>query len=404
MNHRSPWQLGRSSWRLGRYILKRCSFFSMMLGRLSSSMIRTRRSSSLKLRTLLVFSGWMGRPFLRICIKFMIPMEHFFTTYVRTKTVFNHRFKHLKDYGTVKIYVYELKKLGVNNGPLLYQLRANGEIWYDKDGNFKALRKGPIDPVLLERTKKRPKIKAPLTTLHKWMRDQLMQVELDGDCEDVSVYFKAFLDLRHEQLDAFFTVDAFSGRVHSPVVNLKHELRKSLRFYGKPLVSLDVKQMQPTILAKVLLDSVGENSFSTAIFNGEDVYEILQRNAGLSTRPEAKKFLFQLIFGKPMDDIGKMFIGETKWVDWINGYKSKTEEKNPHKGDKHTNLAWLMQFSEVRVMTGIWQRLMDEGIPFLSIHDELLCRKFDKDVAYSIMHEELSKHFRRFSISVNHDL
>lgn len=56
-------------------------------------------------------------------------MEHFFTTYVRTKTVFKHRLKDLKDYDAVKVYVF-LQKLGVNHGPLLYDLRARGEIWY----------------------------------------------------------------------------------------------------------------------------------------------------------------------------------------------------------------------------------------------------------------------------------
>ena len=91
-------------------------------------------------------------------------MEHFFTTYVRTKTVFKHRLKDLKDYDTVKVYRYELKKLGVDNGPLLYRLRQRGEIWYDDNGNFRALKDGPIDIALLSRTKKRGRGKAPLIT------------------------------------------------------------------------------------------------------------------------------------------------------------------------------------------------------------------------------------------------
>jgi len=80
-----------------------------------------------------------------------------------------------------------------------------------------------------------------------------------------------------------------AGRVHTPVVNLKADLRPALRFHGTPLVSLDVKQMQPAILAKVLVSAVGSNSFADAIFRGEDVYLILQKGAKLATRPEAKK-------------------------------------------------------------------------------------------------------------------
>lgn len=327
-------------------------------------------------------------------------MEHFFTTYVRTKTVFKQRLKDLKDYKFVKIYVYELVKLGVNHGPLLYSLKQRGEIDYDKDGNFRALKRGPIDISLLERTKKREKVVAPLTSLHVWMREQLRFVSLEVDRSLIPVYFKAFLDHRDKHLGTFFTVDAFSNRVHTPVVNLKGDLRKKLKFHGKAVVSLDVKQMQPTILAKVLLKAVGSNPFSTAIFGGEDVYVLLQETAQLASRSEAKTFLFRLIFGKPMDDIGSHFKGDNRWVEWINQYKSKVEPKNPHKEETHTNLAWLLQFSEVQVMAGIWERLRVAGIPFLTIHDDILTLKKHKDDAYHIMDEELRGHFPKFEIIV----
>lgn len=331
-------------------------------------------------------------------------MEHFFTTFVRTKQVFKHRFNGMKDYDTVKLYQYELKKLDVK-GPLIYSLRERGEIWYDNKGNFKALHRGPIDPSLLDRAKKRVKERAPLTDLHRFMRSALMHVELDAPVDkrkDISVYFKAFLDHRNEQLDAFFTVDSFSSRVHTPIVNLKGDLRYHLKLYGEPIASLDVKQMQPTILSKVLVDNIGSNPFSDAIFKGEDVYVLLQRHAELKTRDEAKVLLFRLIFGKPMDDIGKVFKGDTGWVEWINSYKSKEEPRNPHKEDKHTNLAWLLQYSEVQVMSCIWRRLWKKAIPFLTIHDDILVRKSDKDRVYKIMEEELSQHFKSFKIVVDH--
>jgi len=140
-------------------------------------------------------------------------MEHYFTTYIRTKTVFKNRLKHLKDYDTVKIYNYELDKLNVNSGPLLFDLKVRGEIWFDGQGNFRAVRPGPIDPSLLDRTKKRTEVRAPLTPLHKWMRDQLLHVELDAPASSIPMYFRALLDHHKSQLDSFFTVDAFSGRV-----------------------------------------------------------------------------------------------------------------------------------------------------------------------------------------------
>lgn len=331
-------------------------------------------------------------------------MEHPFTVYVRTKTVFQHRLKDLKDYSRVKIYMYELAKLGVN-GPLLDILKRRGEIDYDRNGNFKTMRNGRVDPSLLERTRKWKRIVVPLTPLHLYMRQQLMSVSLD--CEDdveIPVYFKTFLEFRDTKLSIFFTVDGFSGRVHTPVVNLKGSLRSSIRLSGQPVTSLDVRQMQPTILAKVLFDAIGKNPFSTSIFSGQDVYELLlQKNTALRKRSEAKKFLFQLIFGKPMDDIGSLFVGDNRWVEWINNYKRSLETKNPHGKDRHTNLAWLLQYSEVEVMTSIWTELKDKGIPFLTIHDDVLVRAGDRDVVYPIMKRVLSTHFTYFEITVkNH--
>lgn len=316
--------------------------------------------------------------------------------------MFKHRFKNLKDYDTVKVYVYELEKLGFNKGPLLWDLKQRGEIWYDKQGNFKTLRDGPIDPAMLEHAKKN-KVVVPLNSMHLWMREQLRFVDLVGVLrKDIPVYFKAFLDHRDKELNSFFSVDAFAGRVHSPIVNLKGNLRFKIRFYGKPVVSLDVKQMQPTILGKVLQDAIGKNSFSNAIDNGLDIYSHLQSTSGLESRESAKKYLFQLIFGKPMDDIGKMFKGESSdWVRWINSYKSQTENKNPHKEKMHSNLAWLLQYSEVQVMTGIWKKLMDKGVPFLTIHDEILCKTGDEGVVKNIMDEELKKHFSVYVVNVN---
>lgn len=327
-------------------------------------------------------------------------MEHFFTTYVRTKCVFQQRLKDLKTYDTVKIYLYELNKLNVN-GYLLYQLQRDGQIWYDHDGNFKALIDGPIEPSILERTRRWDHPKTPLTDLHKYMKKQLSYVTINTPLEELPVYFRAFMNHRNENMDMFFTVDGFSRRVHTPVVNLKSIFRKDLKLKGESLCSLDVKQMQPTILARILDGKVGDNPFSNAVWKGEDVYLVLlNQNKELTTRTEAKKFLFQLIFGKPMDDIGKAFEGDTKWVQWINEYKSRVETNNPHARDTHTNLAWLLQSEEVKIMTNLWQRLMDKNIPFLTIHDDVLVRKRDKDRVLIIFHSVLNRVFQKYEITI----
>jgi hypothetical protein len=330
-------------------------------------------------------------------------IEHKLTTFIRTKIFFKNRLKDLNDYGTCKVYIYELKKLGCDNGAVLWELKQNGDIDYDGDGVFRCLRKGPVDPSLLDLVKKKKRVRLQLSDLHLYMKEQLRKVGFTGsDDLDIPVYFRAFLEMRKQNLDAFFSVDGFSTRVHTPIVNLKEDLRKYLRLDGEELISLDVKQMQPLILAKILLDSVGYNVFSDAIFSGEDAYVIIQRAAGLDGRGDAKKMLFRLIFGKPMDGIGKIFHGDSRWVAWINNYKSTVESRNPHKEDKHTNLAWLLQFSEVQIMTEIWKILKLRNIPFLTIHDDILVRRRDGLEVRGVMEGVLGRYFPSFVISEDH--
>lgn len=329
--------------------------------------------------------------------------EHKLTTFIRTKIFFKNRLKDLGDYDTCKVYIYELKKLGCDDGAVLWKLKEAGDIDYNEEGVFKCLRKGPIDPSLLDLVKKKKRIRLKLTELHEYMKEQLRRVGfVGGDGPDIPVYFRAFLEMRKKNLDAFFSVDGFSTRVHTPIVNLKEDLRKHLRLDDEVLVSLDVKQMQPLILAKILLDCVGTNVFSDAIFGGEDAYVIIQRAAGLACRGDAKKMLFRLIFGKPMGEIGRIFRGGTEWVEWINLYKSTTEERNPHKEDRHTNLAWLLQFSEVQIMTEIWEGLKSRGLPFLTIHDDVLVRRRDGPETRRLMERVLGQHFPSFVISEDH--
>jgi hypothetical protein len=333
-----------------------------------------------------------------VCGREMV--EHFFTTFVRTKSVVQQRLKDLKSYELVRVFLYEMQKLGVK-GNVLYDLRVKGEIWYDDEGMFKVLIDGPLDFSLLQRARKWPKVRGVLSDLHLFMRQQLLDVTIDYPLDELPAYFKAFMLHRLDNLEEFFSVDGFSGRVHSPVVNLKGEYRKFLRLGGKSLCSLDVKQMQPTVLAKILHEEVGSNPFSVAIGEGKDVYLVLlEQNITLNTREDAKKFLYQLIFGKPMDDIGNMFRGDTAWVTWINSYKRRIEPMNPHGRETHTNLAWLLQSQEVKFMTLIWQRLMDASIPFLTIHDDVLVSKANKKFAYSVIEQELREHFKRFEIVV----
>lgn len=317
-------------------------------------------------------------------------MEHIFTTYIRTKMLFKYRLKYLKSYDTVTLHKSELQRFKINPS-ILHQLVIKGEIWHDMDWNFKALQAGRVDLTLLK------KRKGNLTPLHEWMKKHLMFVELPIS-EPIPAYFQTFLNYRSINLDLFFTVDMFCKRVHQPITSLERGLRPMLRLYGESVVEIDLVTAQPLLLGRILTSNIGENDFSKAIDSGTDIYILLQEKAKLQTRDEAKKLLFKILFGFPSDDLQRIF-GDADWIRWINKYKSVQEPRNPHKDKPHTNLAWLLQTSEVKIMQGVWQRLAENGIPFLSVHDSVICRISDQEKALSIFNTELSKYFINFKLT-----
>ena len=238
-----------------------------------------------------------------------------------------------------------------------------------------------------------------LTDLHNWMLERVCETEMPSGVE-VTPYWNSFLKHRSQFPTLFFTVDEFAGRVHTPISGMSRDLRPLLLLRGEKTCSLDVAQMQPTLLGTILKQAVGENSFSDAIDEGTDVYLMLQSTAKLESRDEAKKRFFQILFGKPNEEMAKLFEG-ANWIEWINKYKSTVEARNPHGKEKtYSNLSWILQTLEVRVMSEIWQTLAENAIPFLTIHDEIICRKSDEQKALLIFNNELSKHFQMYKIKI----
>ncbi len=238
----------------------------------------------------------------------------------------------------------------------------------------------------------------PLTDLHRWMLDRLQETELPNEME-VSPYWNTFFNHRERFPEFFFKVDTFSGRVHTPITGMSHLIRPNLILRNEKTVSLDVSQMQPTLLGAILKNSVGTNSFSQAIDEGLDIYSMLQSTAQLDGRKEGKKRFFEILFGKPNDQLTKMLKG-ANWLDWINQYKSADEPRNPNGREKqYSNLAWLLQTYEVQIMSKIWRELAEKAIPFLTVHDEIIVQEQHLQQATEIMTNILNKHFIKFKIN-----
>lgn len=293
----------------------------------------------------------------------------------------------------------EIQKL-IDTGELQVTTKKS----FSKDGKeyskfyYMALKPGGFDLNLME-TKNIPEDSVTQTMLRNI---QLVTLTKDAPSTD---YMDLFLKYKQTHHRVFFTVDKFAGRVHTPISNFHREYRPNILIENEQTADLDVCTMQPLLLGNILFKQIGQNDFSTWIFEGKDIYLLLQDKANLSTRDEAKKKFFEILFNKPDKSLEALF-GTANWITWINQYKSIEIKENPNlKFNKdgsrsfHNNLAWRLQTDEVTIMKKVWTELVEADIKFLSIHDSVMIKKKDLDQTYEIMTRVLAANFKYFKIS-----
>lgn len=233
----------------------------------------------------------------------------------------------------------------------------------------------------------------------RFMLESLLNADLKPNTFSTP-YFDFFLKNKNEFPHLFFKFDDFSRRLHTPATSFPSDYRKNILLYGKPVCSLDVTQMQPQILGKILKSQLQENQFSTWMEKGKDIYVMIAEVYKLLDRDAGKKRFFEILFAKPNDNLANVF-GNVKWVGWVNWYKRQLNTNNPHKYKLHSNLAWLLQTTEVYIMRSVWEGLKNAGIPFLTIHDEIICSKQDQEAATKIFTEKLEQNFVHFQLNVS---
>jgi hypothetical protein len=331
----------------------------------------------------------------------LTDFEQNFVSHIRTLQI--KRKSSRKDEGTDFVFL-SLKTIKAHYFPKDHEkaidnLKSQGEIEFlkiKKDNSFyykfKALKDGPIDFGLLKDECRK------LDNLALLIKANLRWVSLEQGIDSTD-YFNQFLKQRDKHLDSFFLVDTFSGRIHTPITSLKGAFRKHLYLKNEPVVSLDIGQIQPLLLSLILIENIGKNEFSEWINQGEDIYLMFKEKLNLQSREDAKTKFYEITFGMPNERLGEMF-GKADWITWINEVKSIALPQNPNSKTKtHSNLAWLLQSTEVRIMRVIWQKLIDNDILFLTVHDEIIVRVSDLDESYKIMEDELKFYFPSFKIN-----
>lgn len=266
---------------------------------------------------------------------------------------------------------------------------SNGAFYY----KFKALKDGPIDFSILKGQSRK------LDNLERIVKSHLRWVSIQQGIES-TIYFQHFLNQKEKYLDAFFLVDTFSGRIHTPITSLQGSIRKHLLLKNEAVTSLDVAQMQPLLLSLLLKENIGSNEFTEWIEQGEDVYLKFKEKLNLQSRDEAKSNFYKITFGTANQKLADLF-GNSNWIEWINEVKSYVLHQNPNSTKKtHSNLAWLLQSTEVNIMRSIWQKLIANDILFFTVHDAVYVRDSDLDEAYKIMFDELSFYFKTFNVNI----
>lgn len=261
-----------------------------------------------------------------------------------------------------------------------------------KYGLFKAIKPGDVDLSLLK------------PNGQEWgangrkMASYLLRVSIPEECIRTE-YLRLFIQNRETYLPVFFTVDGFSGRVHTPITSMPAADRMQLLIDGCPVVSMDVSQMQPRLLGLILNKHIAQNDISTFLDEGGDIYTMIQERANLATREDAKKRFYQIVFGYPSTEINQ-YLNDWEACHYINRLKEWNCPENPHRERRHTNLAYMLQRDEVRLMRRVWERLCRADIPFLSVHDEILCRESDAPRAEKYFRTELNSMFHNYKLNI----
>ena len=287
-----------------------------------------------------------------------------------------------------------------NRNKEMQSLHDAGEIKITQIGKayyYEALKPGVYDLNLL------PCKQLPKDKITRAMLKNIQRVSLPIDAPSTP-YFNLFIKYRDIRPELFFTIDDFCGRIHTPISNFHRTHRPNLLIDTESTISLDVATMQPLLLGKLLYNKLGTNEYSTWINEGKDIYVELQKKSGLKTRDEAKKKFFEILFSKPTDALNNLF-GASDWINYINNYKQIVEPLNPHNILKpHSNLAWLLQSTEVKIMQQVWGDLVNNGIAFLSVHDEIIIKERDYKKAKFIFENILSKEFEYFKLNGKYPL
>ncbi len=223
------------------------------------------------------------------------------------------------------------------------------------------------------------------------IKETLQRVSFRSDVEIYTARFKARPRYHREQCrkfinegNSFFTVDEKSGRVFNAITSTPKEMRKYLLIDGKVTAEPDLPSAQPMLAATLYesgLKEEQEEKQQYLNFISGDFYKSLAKEAKshLKDRSAIKRACYREIFFNPKVSKGKLWKAFKKLFPILAQKIEERKGQTKSGGKKNSDFAIYLQKAEAEiVIDDVGKQLVEAGIPFVTVHDSIICPKKDE--------------------------
>ena len=235
-----------------------------------------------------------------------------------------------------------------------------------------------------------------------------------------------------------FSESKTAGRVSNPILYYPKEFRRLLRIDGEELIEVDMKSAYPSLLFRIIRGirdiDFGNNKFDDKIkecvgdidvgefideyediFNGKsnlDFYEEVAKKISINNgsirnyRGYTKELIIILINSKTSDLKSERYINELfnyddlmnliftsdvkNVIEKIKEYQFNYSSKENYYGYyKYKNTSRIMMNLESMIMKGVWDKMIEKEIDYISLYDGMLIKKTNKKQVREIIDGEL---------------
>jgi len=196
---------------------------------------------------------------------------------------------------------------------------------------------------------------------------------------------------------SFVSIDSFGNRFHSIFTTMPSFFRQYVKLdNSEDIVALDLAQSQPTLLAKILHDEIGDNEFTGAVNSG-DVYSSYPYQ-----RSNAKKQFLRSIFSNRYSgsylELSRTFPSLAQFILELQNMKMY---RDGERIESYKNTSCLLQRFESRIFRIIWEKLLKSGVQFINVHDGVYVAAHKKEEAKKIMESVLRKELSGIKFKIN---